>query len=102
MNSQDKSTRLLAIENFFYEEWKVTIEQAYQATNGRATNLQPAKNMDFGKCRLAKRLPPPQASRDKKPKIYHNFPNNFPQEINQGILKFCLYVEKTDFEGRPR
>ena len=37
----------------------MTIEQAQQVTNGRPTKLQLAKITDFGKCRLAKRLPPP-------------------------------------------
>ena len=34
------------------------IEEAQQATNGRPTKLQLAKITYFGKCRLAKRLPP--------------------------------------------
>ena len=38
---------------------KITIEQAQQATNGRPKELQLAKVTDFGKCRLAKRLPLP-------------------------------------------
>ena len=35
------------------------LEQAWQATNGRPTKLQLAKITEFGKCRLAKGLPPP-------------------------------------------
>ena len=62
---------------------KTTTEHAEHATKGRPTKRQLAKITDFGKYRLAKRLPgPPQLFEDRKLKMLQNVPENLPREAH--------------------
>ena len=54
------------------------LEQAWQATNGRPTKLQLAKITEFGKCRLAKGLPPRTFLKIEGPKLNTTFPTTSP------------------------
>ena len=49
--------------------------------------MQLAKITDFGKCRLAKRLPPRRPEETESSKISTMFLTTFPQETNQGFFE---------------
>ena len=44
---------------------------------------------------------PPNPFEDRNVKNYYSVPNNIPQETAGRFLKFCLYVEKMNFECEP-
>ena len=44
----------------------------------------------------------PNLFKDRNLNFEYNVPNNFPNKVTEDFLKFCLYVEKIDFEGETK
>ena len=87
---------------YYMGKRKIGMEQAYQATNGRRTILQPSQIADFGKFELAKRLAPPHFYRTESSKFNKMFLTTSPNKTTKDFLKLYVYVEKINSECGPR